>query len=140
MFIHMWISYQHVDNYVDKYVDNFNNQKIEHLFELFKNTKYFQIFCLNNTIPLVISQTRLYFFKNINLYYCIKCLIQFSYIEHVFVFWTESNECSKKVSFLYIWQNPHAIPMNIWTYEHVFIYQKKKNICFLVHQNINGIK
>ena len=69
MFIHMLITYPHVDNYVDKYVDNyvdnFNNQKIEHLFELFKNTKYFQIFCVQYTIPLVISQTRLYFFKNI---------------------------------------------------------------------------
>lgn len=69
MFIHMWINYQHVDNYVDKYVDNyvenFKSPKIEHLFELLKNTKYFQIFCLSNTIPLVISQTRLYFCKNI---------------------------------------------------------------------------
>ena len=53
MFFHMWISYQHVENYVDKYVENFKNRKIEHLFELLKNTKYFQIFCVKYTISLI---------------------------------------------------------------------------------------
>lgn len=69
MFFHMLISFPHVDNYVDKYVENyvenFKNRKTEQLFELLENTKYFQIFCVKYTIPLINSQTRLYFYKYI---------------------------------------------------------------------------
>ena len=43
----------YVDKYVENYVENFKNREIEHLFKLLENTKYFQIFCVKYTIPLI---------------------------------------------------------------------------------------
>ena len=101
--------------YIVEFLTNINIVKKHKIFSNFLCAIHNPVSYFTNTIVLLEKHK-----ISMRLYYCIKLLIQFSYIEHVFVFWTDSNGCSKKVSFLYIYSKIH-MPCS-WTYEHMSIH------------------